>query len=276
MKRIIFMMLIATLSLSIQSKAQGNLLITPMRVVFEGNKQKAELNLVNIGTDTATYSVSFKQYNMTEEGMLKLIEKPETTQMFAEPYLRIFPREVTLAPGEAQVIMLQCRRKTDMLAGEYRSHIWFRSEKNYNVLGKKELLLDSNQLSVSIIPIFGITIPVIIRSGEVSVSATLSNLKLDIQQGTIQNLTLTINRTGNISIYGDIIIEYTPVQGKPYEIGTVKGVGVYTNLSKRNIAVKLNNTSGKPLTNGELKVRYVSNGEMKRVVYAEAEVEIKL
>jgi hypothetical protein len=181
---------------------------------------------------------------MTEEGMLKLIEKPETTQMFAEPYLRIFPRQVTLAPGEAQVIMLQCRRKPAMLAGEYRSHLWFRSEKKYTLLGKTEPLLDSNQLSISIIPIFGITIPVIIRSGEVGVSATLSNLKLDIQQGIIQSLTLTINRTGNISIYGDMIIEYIPVQGKP-------------------------------LVNGKLKVQYVSNGETKRVVYAEKEMEIK-
>lgn len=269
------MMLIATLGLSIQAKAQGNLLITPMRVIFEGNKQKAELNLVNIGTDTATYSVSFKQYNMTEDGMLNLIEKPETTQMFAEPYLRIFPRRVTLAPGEAQVIMLQCRRKPAMLAGEYRSHIWFRSEKNYDLLGKTGPMLESNQLSISIIPIFGITIPVIIRSGEVHVSAMLSNLKLDIQQGTPQSLTLTINRTGNVSIYGDMIIEYVPVQGKPYEIGQVKGVGVYTNISKRNITAKLNNTSGKPLTNGKLRVQYVSNGETKRVVYAAAEMEIK-
>jgi hypothetical protein len=269
------MMLIAMLGLSIQSNAQGNLLITPMRVVFEDNKQKAELNLVNTGTDTATYSVSFKQYNMTEDGMLSLIEKPETTQMFAEPYVRIFPRRVTLAPGEAQVIMLQCRRKPDMLAGEYRSHLWFRSEKNYNLLEKTKPLMDSNQLSISIIPIFGITIPIIIRSGEVSVSATLSNLKLDIQQSAIQSLALTINRTGNISIYGDIIIEYIPVQGKSFEIGVVKGVGVYTNISKRKISVKLDNTSGKPLTNGELRVRYVSNGDTKQVVYAEAKMEMK-
>ncbi len=275
MKSIIFIMLIAMPGLNFQSKAQGNLLITPMRIVFEGSKQKAELNLVNTGTDTATYSVSFRQYNMTEEGMLMLIENPDPAQMLAEPYLRIFPRQVTLAPGEAQVIMLQCRRKPDMLAGEYRSHIWFRSEKNYNALGKKEPLLDSNQLSISIIPIFGITIPVIIRSGEVKVSATLSDLKLDIEQGIAQNLTLTINRTGNISIYGDISIEYIPAHGKSYKIGAAKGVGVYTNINKRNITVKLTNTSGKPLTDGKLKVQYVSNGETKREIYAERDVDIK-
>jgi len=269
------MMLIPMLGLYFQSMAQGNLLITPKRVVFEGKIQKAELNLMNIGTDTATYSISFRQYNMTEQGRLELIEKPDTTQMFADPYLRIFPRQVTLAPGEPQVIMLQCRRKANMLAGEYRSHLWFRSEKDYEALGKKEPLLDSNQLSVSVIPIFGITIPVIIRSGAVNVSATLSDLKLEIQQESLQYIRLTINRTGNISLYGDIIIQYVPPQGKSYQVGAVVGVGVYTNINKRNVVVKLKNTSGQTFKSGKLKVQYISDDESKRVVYAEGEIEVK-
>ena len=268
-------MLIPILGLSFQSIAQGNLLITPMRVVFEGNKQKTDLNLINIGTDTATYSISFRQYNMTEQGKLKLIEKPDTSQMFADRYLRIFPRQVTLAPGESQVIMLQYRRKINMVAGEYRSHLWFRSEKDYTVLGKEKTLLDSNQLSVSVIPIYGITIPIIIRSGAVNVNSTLSDLKLETQKDTIQSLKFTINRTGNISLYGDIIIQYFPLQGKSYQIGAAAGVGVYTNLNKRNVVVKLKNTSGKILANGKLKVQYFSNGETKRIVYAEGELNIK-
>ena len=255
--------------------AQGDLLITPIRVVFDGNKQKETLNLVNMGKDTATYSISFVQYNMREDGSFIIIENPDSGQMFADPYLRIFPRKITLAPGEPQVIMLQCRRKTDMPAGEYRSHLYFRAEKNIQSLGMKNPSGDTAQLTVQLIPVYGLSIPVIIRSGAVNVSAALSNLKLDIGQGIEQILTLTINRTGNISIYGDIIIEYSPAQGKPYEIGTVKGVGVYTNINKRYLAVKLNNTSGKPLTNGKLKVQYISNGETKRVVYAEGEMEIK-
>jgi len=137
MKRKILMMLITLLVLNFQSIAQGDLLITPTRVVFEGNKQKETLNLVNTGKDTSTYSISFLQYNMKEDGSFVIIEKPDSGQLFADPYLRIFPRQVTLAPGEPQVIMLQCRRKADMLAGEYRSHLYFRAEKNYKPLGAK-------------------------------------------------------------------------------------------------------------------------------------------
>ncbi len=275
MYRISLMLLIPILGLSFQATAQGDLLITPTRVMFEGNKQKEELNLVNVGKDSAIYSISFVQYNMKEDGTYVIIEKPDSGQMFADPYLRVFPRKVMLAPGESQVIMLQCRRKPNMLAGEYRSHLYFRSEQNYKPLGMNNSAADTTQISVQIIPVFGISIPVIIRSGIVNVSASLTDLKLEIRQDTIQCLNLTINRMGNCSIDGCIAIKYITMQGLSYEIGTVKGARVYTNINKRNIVVKLNNPSGKTLSNGKLKVQYVSNDENKPVVYAEGEMDLK-
>jgi hypothetical protein len=274
MKRKLLMIMILLLVFVFQSVAQGDLLITPSRVIFEGNKQKESLNLVNTGQDTATYSISFLQYDMKEDGSFVTIEKPDSGQMFADPYLRIFPRKVTLAPGEPQVIMLQCRRKTDMPAGEYRSHLYFRSEKNTMPLGEKSSR-DTTHLSVQLIPVFGLSIPVIIRSGSVNVISDLKDLKLETPKETAQTLKLTINRTGNISVYGDILVEFIPVQGKSFQIGAIKGIGVYTNIPKRNVLVKLNNTSGKPLTNGKIRVQYQSNGETKLVTYAEAELDIK-
>src|SRR5664279_5625965 len=119
MKRIAGIIFTVILGLSYPCLAKGDLLITPSRVVFEGNKQKEEISLVNMGKDTATYSISFVQKNMREDGSFVLIEKPDSGQMFAEPYLRIFPRTVTLAPGEPQVIIVQFRRKPGMADGEY-------------------------------------------------------------------------------------------------------------------------------------------------------------
>lgn len=276
MKRKILLTLIFIFCLSFQLLAQGDFLISPKRVVFEGTRQKEELSLVNIGKDTATYSISFVQYNMKEDGSFTLIEKPDSGQMFADPYLRIFPRKVTLAPGEPQVISLQYRRKTDMPAGEYRSHLYFRAEKNYNPLGIKDSVKDTTLLSVQLVPVFGISIPIIIHSGEVNVAAVLNDLKLETQQDTIQFLKLIINRTGNISIYGNLTVEYVPMQGKADVVGVVKGVGVYTNINKRYVSIKLNKTPGTTLTNGKLKVRYTSPEDAKKYeVYAEGELEIK-
>jgi hypothetical protein len=273
MKRILLIMLISILGVSFQAMAQGDLLITPNRVVFEGNKQKEELNLLNMGKDTTTYSISFVQKNMKEDGSFVNIEKPDSGQLFADPFLRIFPRKVTLAPREPQVIMLQFRRKADMVAGEYRSHLYFRSEKNYNPLGIKSSGNDTALLSVQLIPIFGMTIPIIIRTGKVNVSASLSDLKLITRHDTIKTLKISINRSGNISTYGNIKIDYFPIHGKPYQVGTVTGVAVYTNLNKRNIVVNLKVPSGNNLTEGKLKVSYITNDETKKpVIYAETEL----
>ena len=273
MKRILLMTVISILGLTFQSLAQGDLMITPKRVVFDGNKQNEILNIVNLGKDKATFSISFVQKEMKEDGSFMTIEKKDSRQMLAEPYLRIFPRKITLEPGKPQAIMLQCRRTSDMIAGEYRSHIYFRSEKDYQPLGTKNN--DAAVLSVQLIPIYGITIPIIIRTGTVNASASLSDLKLGIQQETIQDLSLTINRSGNISLYGDIIVDHIPAQGKQYQIGIFKSVAIYTNLNKRNVVVKLNNNSGKSLRDGKLKVKYISKDENKPVVYAEAELDLK-
>lgn len=276
MNKKLLLILINMVGLTIQCLAQGDLLITPTRVVFEGNNQKEQLNLVNIGADTAIYSITFVQYNMKEDGTFVAISKPDSGQMFADPYLRIFPRRVTLAPREPQVVMLQCRRKKDMPSGEYRSHIYFRAEKNTNPLGSGKSVSDTTQLKVQLIPVFGLSIPVIIRSGLVNVSATLSDLSMETQQDTIQFLKLTINRTGNISIYGDLVVNYSPANGKTYEIAKVKGVGVYTNINKRIISIKLNKLPGTTLSNGKLAVKYISHNEDKKIiVYAEGELDIK-
>lgn len=264
------------LGFSLPSLAQGNLMIVPIRVVFEGNKQKEELYLSNSGKDTTSYAITLVQKNMNEDGSFVNLEKIDSSQMSAEPYLRIFPRQVKLAPGEAQVISLQFRRKPDMAAGEYRSHLYFRPDKSYTPLGMEKPDNDPNAVNIQITPIFGISIAIIIRIGDVNVSASMSDLKLDNQENGIQNLKLTINRKGNISLYGDIRVQYFPVQGKSYQIGTAGGVGVYSNINKRFVNVKLNNTSGKPLKDGKLKVQYLSKDESKKtVVLAEGELAIR-
>jgi hypothetical protein len=280
MKKILLMMLITFLGLNYYSFAQGDLLITPSRVVFDGKQQKKELSIVNSGKDTATYSISFVQKNMKEDGSFENVDQKDAEQqnvgqMYADPYLRIFPRTVTLAPGEAQVIVLQCNRKKDMAAGEYRSHLYFRAEQNSKPLGMENTAIDPKLITFQITPVYGITIPIIIRSGKVNSNSTLSNLKLGTQKDNEQKLGFTINRSGNISTYGNIIVEFIPDKGEPYQVAEVNGVGVYANINKRNMDIKLDNTTGKKLTDGKLKVQYVSNDKKKQVVYAEELLVVK-
>ncbi len=275
MKRSLVLLVFALLISSLQLIAQGDLLITPRRVVFEGNNQREELSLVNTGKDTTTYSISFVEKNMKDDGSFISLDKKSNQKMSAEPYLRIFPRTITLAPGEPQVIMLQCRRTPNMVAGEYRSHLYFRSEKDYTPLGSKNPFKDTTLVSVQLIPIFGISIPVIVRTGTLNVASTFTNLRLSVVNDTIPTLDFTINRAGNCSTYGDLVVEYISGKNKPIAVGLIKGVGVYTNLDHRNVSVKLNQVKGVVLKAGNLKVRYTTPDDAKYMVYAEKEASVE-
>src|ERR1700742_4588008 len=73
-----------------KANAQGDLLISPLRVIFEGSKKSQEINLANVGKDTATYVISVQNIKMNEDGSFEQITTPEPGQNFAAPFLRFF------------------------------------------------------------------------------------------------------------------------------------------------------------------------------------------
>ena len=255
--------------------AQGNLLITPRRVVFEGSKRSIDINLANIGQDTATYSISIIQIRMKEDGSFETITVPDPDQLFADRYVRFFPRSVTLAPNEAQVVKIQLSRATGLAAGEYRSHFYFRSVPRIRPLGEKEAVRDTTSISVRLTPIFGITIPVIIRVGEANAKVTLSDLALDIENDTIPRLKMVFNRTGNMSVYGDLAVDYISPQGKVTRVGIANGVAVYTPNKIRRFQFNLNKVPGVDFRSGKISVIYSAPSDVKPVRYAESELMLR-
>jgi P pilus assembly chaperone PapD len=274
-----FFLLLATGLILIQvffpfnTRAQGNLLITPKRAVFEGNKRSMDLNLANVGEDTATYAISLVQIKMTEEGGFETITEPDEGQLFASPYLRFFPRSVTLGPNEAQTIKLQVVKAGNLAPGEYRSHVYFRAVPKEKPLGEEEVTRqDPASISVKLVPIFGITIPVIIRVGKPSVNVTLSDLALRFENDTIPKLKLTFNRAGNYSVYGDISVDHISPVGAVTRVGIANGLAVYTPNTKRSFEFSLINTSGVDLKSGKLLVTYSAPSDVKPEKYAETEL----
>ncbi len=261
-------------SSNFRSVAQGDLLITPTRVIFEGRKQSESIYLVNVGKEKATYSISFIQNYQTEEGGYKRAESSKNDEKFADKYLRFYPRTISLEPGESQTIKLQCRRTPEMKDGEYRSHMYFRSEESYEPLGKSQP--DTiKTISVKLTPIYGISIPVIVRSGEVNVSATLSDFEIRTNQESGPILKLTINRAGNMSVIGDLSVEYISEKGDDVEIGKLKNVAVYPDINKRFVSINLNPATGLNLKNGKLRITYSSLFEAKKQeVFAKTEIDL--
>ena len=258
-----------------QVYSQGNLLVAPVRVVFEDGKQREDLNLSNIGQDTAVYLISFLHYQMLEDGSFKQLGDTDVLPTpRADKYLRIMPRRVTLPPGESQIVRLQYRKLSGLEDGEYRSHMYFRAEKNVTPLGMKLDDEDTTKLSVSITPIFGISIPIIIRSGNLDLGLSISDISLNAVNDSVYNLGLTINRTGKKSSYGTIEAQFIPDKGDAIVVGLANGVGIYTELSRRTYNLPLRINKGMKLSAGKLLVRYLTPKDDGAKELAKAEYQV--
>jgi P pilus assembly chaperone PapD len=253
---------------------QGNLLISPRRVVFEGSKRSVDLNLANTGQDTATYAISLVQIRMKEDGGFETITEPDPGQRFADRFVRFFPRSVTLGPNEAQVVKVQLVRRNELTDGEYRSHFYFRSIPKVTPLGEEEPDRDTTTISVRLTPVFGITIPLIIRSGESSTRISLSDLSFEMGSDNNPNISIVFNRTGNMSVYGDLTVDHISTDGKISRVGIANGIAVYTPNTVRKVRFNLNNIAGVDFRAGTLRVIYSAPSDVKPVRYAEAELTL--
>jgi P pilus assembly chaperone PapD len=253
---------------------QGNLLITPRRVVFEGSKRSMDLNLANTGQDSATYAISIIQIRMKEDGGFETITEPDANQRFADRFVRFFPRQVTLAPNEAQAVKIQLVRSNELTEGEYRSHFYFRAIPKPTALGAEEAVRDSTTISVRLTPVFGITIPIIIRSGASTAKASLSDLSFSMVNDTLPVVKMVFNRVGNMSVYGDLTVDHVSATGKKSRVGVANGVAVYTPNALRHFSLTLNRLSGVDFRSGKLIVTYSASSDVKPGKIDEAEVTL--
>src|SRR5690606_30472872 len=95
-------------------------------------------------------------------------------------------------------------------------------------LGQEDVLTDSTAIGIRLTPIFGISIPVIVRLGNLSSKIIISDLVLQKEEDQPLALKIMLNREGTQSVYGDLSVDYTGTDGRQINIGLVKGIAVYT------------------------------------------------
>jgi hypothetical protein len=271
---LIFGWLLLHMLCSQRTMAQGDLLLLPRRVIFEGSKRYEELNLANTGKDTARYVISLMHIRMKEDGGFEEISQPDSGERFADRFVRFFPHSVELGPGESQVVKIQLTKINELAPGEYRSHLYFRAIPDKAPLGEEGPAMDSG-ISIRLIPIFGISIPVIIRVGASSTQVRISDLSVQMVEDTIPILNMTFQRTGNMSIYGDISVYYTSASGKTTSAGTARGIAVYTPNTARRFRLTLDKKSDINYHSGRLSVEYSTGDDNNPVRIAGADLVLR-
>ena len=112
------------------------------------------------------------------------------------------PRRVTLAPRQPQSIRISARPPQGIPDGEYRVHLLFRAIPPARPVAAKTDEQPKG-LRFALTPVYGVTIPVIVRLGKLQAKAGIANVHLDEEDGK-PVVALDLSRSGDRSTFGEI------------------------------------------------------------------------
>lgn len=251
------------------AQAAGDLLVAPTRLVLDGSRS-TEVVLNNIGDAPATYRISLEIKRMTEAGGLDEVatDAANPTEQAALSMISFSPRRVVLPPNQPQVIRVGVRIPEGMAAGEYRAHMLFRAVPD--VAPASAAAAPGTGVSIALTPIYGITIPVIVRVGDLAGDATIGDVAIS-RTGDETALTLAMRRTGTRSVYGDIEVT-RPGVAEPLLLA--RGIAIYPEVTNRIVRLPIPPALAEQLK-GAVHVRYTEDRELGGGTIDEADVVIR-
>ena len=210
----------------------GDLLVAPTRIVLNGSRG-TEIVLSNIGDDVATYRVSVELRRMKSDGTLDDVAEASDREKTAQNMILYAPRRVTIAPNQPQTIRIAARAPAGLADGEYRAHLLFRA-----VPPPRPVMPAAPVKGVSfeLIPIYGVTIPVVVRMGNLSAKVGIANVALAQANGK-PAVALDLTRAGDRSVFGDVRVFKAGIK-EP--IAIQRGVAIYTEIATRHMVIPLN------------------------------------
>lgn len=236
----------------------ANLNISPKRVTFDKARRSATVYIYNQGNAAATFDVGLVDRVMLPDGQIVLASDAATRPDIkvvadqlksAKDVLLVSPRRVNLAPGQGQTVRLRVASVPDNATGEYRSHLTVTTIPPPSTgLSAEQAAIDPanpNAISFQITSVFGISIPAIVRFTDPDVRAGIENAR--IEYGNLPQasgppkrtafMVFDLVRQGSSSLFGNIEIRGRAKGGPP--LGIARGVGVYTEIARRNIRIPL-------------------------------------
>ena len=250
--------------------AAGDLLVAPTRVILDGSRG-TEVVLNNIGSEPATYRISLEIKRMTAEcGLDEIAEENVTAaERAALDMIAFSPRRVTLPPNQPQVVRVGVRLPEGTPPGEYRAHMLFRAVPDA-APATAEPKPAGEGVSIALTPIYGITIPVIVRVGDLGAEASIGEAWVSAgADGPAFNFDLS--RSGNRSVYGDIEVT-RPGLAEPLLVA--RGIAVYPEVGARKVSLRVPGELAAKLK-GPVRIRYAEDREIGGGTIDEAERVVK-
>ena len=244
----------------------GDLLVAPTRIVLNGSRG-AEVVLSNIGDEVATYRVSVELRRMKEDGSLEDVPAANDREKTAQGMILYAPRRVTIAPNEPQTIRISARAPQGLPDGEYRAHLLFRAVPPPRPVKPQG---EVKGIAFELIPIYGVTIPVVIRLGNLQAKVGIANVQLTRQEGK-PAVALDLMRGGDRSVFGDVRVFKAGIKDP---IAIQRGVAVYTEIGTRHVVIPVKEDFAAAAT-GPVTVDFVETSDSGPVSMAETRTVLR-
>lgn len=244
------------LGFSTSTHAESVLQVLPTRVLMSDSIRSSTVTLVNRGDEDGTYRLFFRNLRMDDKGTMEEVteEDPTSNEKFADKMLRFSPRRVTVPARSKQTVRIVVRKPPGLEDGEYRSHLVFRKLKDQkSVLDKKA---SENQIAFSLRAVVEVTIPVIVRQGELSASMSIASATFDTLASGAKNIDFTLEREGSRSIYGNVDLWEISSNGARRNLGSARGLAVYVPNQKRSFSIELDKVSKPIATDSSIILEY--------------------
>ncbi len=238
------------------AQAKGDLLVAPTRVILD-SRRGAQVILNNVGDEETTYRISLELRRMTDDG--KLADVGDGTanekEKSAITAIRYAPKRVTLPPNQPQSIRVGVQGTETLPDGEYRAHLLFQA-----IPKPRDVTQDAkvtSEIKIQLIPIYGISIPIIIRKGSLKATAAIANARLGTHvEGPA--LLFDLQRSGEKSVFGEIHVT-KPGESKPVIVA--KAIAVYPELGSRKVVLDLEPEELAKLKGSEAVISYYEASE---------------
>ena len=244
----------------------GDLLVAPTRIVLNGSRG-TEIVLSNIGDDVATYRVSVELRRMKPDGSLEDVADASDREKIAQNMILYAPRRVTIAPNQPQTIRIAARAPAGLPDGEYRAHLLFRAVPPPRPVAPPAQV---KGVSFELIPIYGVTIPVVVRMGNLSAKVGIANVALAQSNGK-PAVSLDLTRAGDRSVFGDVRIFKAGIKDP---IAIQRGVAIYTEVGTRHMVIPINPDLAASAA-GPVTVDFVESSDSGPVALAETRTVLR-
>jgi len=246
----------------------AEVMIAPTRVVLEGSQRSAELVIVNKGSEEAAFRVSIENRRMDINGAMISVDDIAEGEKFAKEVIRYSPRRVIMQPGGKQTIRVSINTN-DLPSGEYRSHLRLMSAPtSAGRTLESANNTDSDGISIQLVAIRSLTIPIIVRKGDLEAEVDIESVTLTKPSNAAAEVMLeaSLSRHGSQSAYGDIEIS---VEGESKPMYYARGIAIYTPNQQRRVKLPLPQDITKQLRGKQARIVYRSADPKNPGVIAE-------